>query len=80
MDVDLAERSGQPRLQLGADGQDLAVGLPILAQQIDCRANGARVPFDLAVHRQFLYEEPAAGPNERGDAFEGGLGIWELCV
>ena len=82
MDVDLAERAGllQPWLQFGADGRDLVVRLPILAQQIDCRAKCVRVAFKLVGDRPFLYEEPAAGPDERGDALEGGPGIRELCV
>jgi hypothetical protein len=82
MDVDLAERASllHPRLQFRAGSQDLAVGFPILVQQTSRRAKGIHVPFNLAVHRPILYEEPAAGPDERGNAFEDGLGIRELYV
>ncbi len=80
VDVDLAEHASllQPRLEFAADGRYLAVRLPELAHQLEPRPNGARIAFDFPAHRCLLYQEPATGLDELGDALEDALWFRKL--
>ena len=82
MDVDLAESAGlpQPRLKFAAEGQYPTVRPQEIGHQLDPRPSGARVAFDLPVHRQLLYREPTPGLDELGDALEDALWFWKLFI
>jgi len=52
----------------------------VLVQQRECGPNGGSIPCDLAVETHVFYEEPAAGFDEPGNAFEDGFRVRELRV
>lgn len=75
MNINFVERASlpQPRLEFAAEGRYLTVRLPEVAHPLDRRPDGARVAVDFSIHRHILYQEPAAGLEELGDALDGTL-------
>jgi len=82
VNVDLAERASlaQPGLDFLACPRVLTVGFPGLVQQTDRRPNGWRITRDIAGDGNVFCEEPPAGLDEPGYAFEGTFGIRKLRV